>query len=167
MRSAPPKITSSAAGTGTRTALPPGREPRGTLARLVEVPAVLDQLGAECPHRGVLLGAVAARHEDHAARPGARAGEREALAVVAARRAAPAANPGPRLERVEQPQPAAHLERAGRRVVLVLYPELEPRARVEKRPGVLRRRRNHRVHPGGRALELRKAELDHVASAGF
>ena len=36
----------------------------GVLARLLEVAAVLDQLGAEAAHRGVLLGAVAVRHED-------------------------------------------------------------------------------------------------------
>ena len=63
-----------------------GGDPHRLLARRLEVVAVLDELGAERAHRRVLLGRIAARHEDAHREPGARAGEGEALAVVAARR---------------------------------------------------------------------------------
>ena len=63
-----------------------GRDDAGMLARLLEVAAVLDQLGAEAAHGGVLLAAVAVRHEDHDRHAERPAGVGEALAVVAARR---------------------------------------------------------------------------------
>src|SRR5438876_28272 len=47
---------------------------------------MLDQLGAESPHRGVLLGRIAERHHHRAGNAGAAAREGQRLAVVAVRR---------------------------------------------------------------------------------
>jgi hypothetical protein len=103
-----------------------GRNRGGVLASLLEVPAVLDHLGAEPSHRGVLLGAVAVRHEDHDRHPVRAAGVGEALAVVAARGGD---DPGDvwtlAHQTLEVDQPATHLERARGRVVLVLDPHLD------------------------------------------
>ena len=82
-------------------------------------------------------------------KPGAPAGERERLAVIAAGRADDADDVGPRaLEPVHIDEPAAHLEGAGRRVVLVLDHDLGAGRRGELRPRELRRRRHHRAHHG-------------------
>ena len=56
------------------------------LARLVEVAAELDQLGAVGAHRRVLLGIVAERRDDRARHALALHSERDRLAVVAGRR---------------------------------------------------------------------------------
>ena len=122
------------------------RERRRVLARLVEVAAVHDEIRAERLHRRVLVARVALRHDDRAAHAMPARGEGEALAVVAARRADDAGERGvARLERRQQVEAAAHLERAGRRVVLVLDPDLAARAAREQRPRVLRRGRHRRV----------------------
>ena len=62
------------------------REPRGLLARGLEILAVLDQLGSERPHGGVLLARIAVRRDDRDEEAEAPSGEGEALPVVAARR---------------------------------------------------------------------------------
>ena len=56
------------------------------LARRLIVGAKLDQLSAESSHRGILFGRVAQRNIDAHENIGARRGEGETLAVVAARR---------------------------------------------------------------------------------
>ena len=95
---------------------------------LVEVGAGHDQLGAEGLHGSVLLARVAARHEDRARNAGARRGQRDRLAMVAARRGDDAIELRPlRLRRVEIDDAAAHLEGADGRMVLVLDPHLRAR----------------------------------------
>ena len=107
-------------------------ERRGVLARGLEVVAVLDQLGAERAHRGVLLDRVAVRHDDRRrarrARCAANAIDWPWLPRVAL---TTPRSPGSRAQqRVEVDQPAAQLERADRRVVLVLDPRPARRARA-------------------------------------
>ncbi len=123
-----------------------GGDPHRFLARRLEVVAVLDELGAERAHRRVLLARIAARNIDAHREPGARAGEGEALAVVAARRRDDAfgVRVAP-LQRVDEGQPAAHLEGAGRIVVLVLDHRLGAEPPGDQRPGDRRRRRQRRA----------------------
>ena len=56
------------------------------LARLIEVAAELDDVGAERAHRGVLVRVVAERHDDRARHAFTLARERDRLTVVAGRR---------------------------------------------------------------------------------
>jgi hypothetical protein len=100
---------------------------------------------AQRAHRRVLLHRVAVRHDDGGGQAVAPRGEADRLAVVAAGGADDAAHGGLLArQRLEVGQAAAHLEGAGRRVVLVLDPHGRPAARAAG-PGVLRRRR----HDGG------------------
>ena len=124
-------------------------------ARLVEVAPVLDQLGAEGSHRRVLVAGIAVRNDDHAAQAVAARGVREALSMVASRRADDAGGALAALgHRAEQVESAANLEGAGRRVVLVLDPDLAAGATREQRPRVLRRRGHRRVDAPGRGFEV-------------
>ena len=61
-------------------------EPHGLLARLLKVVSVFDKLGAERPHRGVLLARIAVRDDNGDREAEAPPGEGEALAVIAAGR---------------------------------------------------------------------------------
>jgi len=63
-----------------------GGEALREFERFLKVAAVLDQFRAERAHRGVLFAAVAMRHDDRRAYPGARRRIRDTLAVIAARR---------------------------------------------------------------------------------
>ena len=138
-------------------------EPLRVLASRLEVMTLLDQNRAERAHRSVLVRAVAVRHDDRdvdAERP---TGERQALAVVAPRRADQ--RPGrqaasSRLTRVpiDVHQAATHLERAGRRVVLVLDPHLGTELVGQHRPGVLRGRRHVPVDERGGIVEFGQGE---------
>ena len=110
----------------------------GGLAGLVEVAAHLDQLGAKCPHRGVLLNRIAERADDgggDADTPGA---EGNGLAVVAARGGDDAVGQPVVLAALHGDDAAPHLEGADGRMVLVLDPDLAARLRSEQRPGILR-----------------------------
>ena len=92
-------------------------------------------------------------------KPARRAGKRERLAVIAARGADDAGRLRARaLEPVHIDEPAAQLEGAGRRVVLVLDEDLRAGRRRKLRPGILRRRRHHRAHDRQRRLHLGEAE---------
>src|SRR5205085_10791248 len=109
-----------------------GRELDRTGLRLVEVAAVLDQLGPERQDGGVLLDRIAVRHPDRQLHPGARAREGERLAVIAAGRADDARDMRTlAFEAVDVDKAAADLEGAGRRVVLVLDHDLDAGARLE------------------------------------
>ena len=101
--------------------------------------------GAERAHRGVLLGGVAPRDDDGDRKPEAPPGEGEALAVIAARRR----NQSGGVRRataklVDESQAAAHLEGAGRLMVLVLDDDLGAEPAREQRPGEGRRRAQRR-----------------------
>ena len=92
------------------------------VGRLEIVPG-FDEPRAEALHRPVLLDAVAVRHDDRRLEPEPRRGERDALPVIAGGRADDPANIRLRaLDLVEIDEPAADLEGADRRVVLVLDP---------------------------------------------
>jgi hypothetical protein len=85
--------------------------------------------------------------------------ERERLAVIAARRADHAVDMRPlALEPVEIDEPAAHLEGADRRVVLVLDHDFCADAGGEQRPNKLRRFRHRRAHDGQDRSELGESE---------
>ncbi len=108
---------------------------RRALARLVEIAAVLDQLGPERAHRRVLFRRIAIRYDDGAGNAVAARGEGEALSMVAARRADDAGQSRlARRQLCEQIESAADLECAGRRVVLVLHPDVAARAARQQRP---------------------------------
>src|SRR5262245_21079740 len=94
------------------------------LARLVEVAAELDQLGAIRAHRRVLLRVVAERHDDRAGNAFALTGERDRLAVIAGGRGDHTA-PFVGAETRDQVDAAADLERPGRVVVLVFDGDVE------------------------------------------
>src|ERR1700760_2421596 len=109
--------------------------PDRRLARLLEVAAALDQLGAEGGHRAVLLDRVALRYVDRDRQPVAAAGKRDALAVIAARRRDQPARLGMfALEPVDIDQAAAHLESARGCVVLVLDQDVGAETLREQRP---------------------------------
>ena len=101
----------------------------GELARMLEgrlkiVPG-LDQPCAKPLHRAVLLDAVAVRCHDRRCDPQPRRGECYALPVIAGGRGHHPAQVRLRAaQRVEIDEPAADLEGADRRVVLVLDPQL-------------------------------------------
>jgi hypothetical protein len=116
------------------------------LARLLEVVAVQDQLGAEPDHRRVLLGAVGVWRHDHDRHAVAAPGERQALAVVAARGRHDAAHVRAFAHHpVDVHESAANLERPRRRRVLVLDPYLGADRLGEQRPRILRGGRHRLV----------------------
>ena len=87
--------------------------------------------------------------------------------MVAAGRADHAAHMRPlALQAFHVDQPAAHLEGAGRRVVLVLHPDLGAAARRQQRPGVVRRRREGGVHQTGGSLERGQVEQTGLRNGG-
>src|SRR5581483_4191477 len=110
------------------------------LARLVEVAAVFDQLRAQRAHRRVLLGIVAERHDDRARYPFALTRERNRLPVIARRRGDDADAAFLGRQAANQVEAAAHLDRAGRVVVLVLDADVEAEFLVEQRMAQQRRR---------------------------
>src|SRR5262245_1184472 len=115
----------------------------------LEVVAMLDELRAERLHRRVLLAAVAMWNNDDGLQAVALRGKGDTLAVVTARGGDDPSNVWvAALQPVGVDETAAHLERAERRVVLVLHPDLRARARREQRPTMLRRRLHRLVHEG-------------------
>ena len=132
---------------------------------LVEIAAVLDQLGAQLAHRRVLFDGVAERHDDHAAQVVAPRREREALAVVAACCADDPLWPRRALgKQADEVEPAAHLERADRGMVFVLHPYLAAGALREERPRILRRRRHRGIDTKRSGFD--GGEIDHGVGAG-
>ena len=112
------------------------------LQRLLEVGAVHHEAGAEGLGRGVLVRRVALGHDDGHRHPGGSARESQALAVVPATRGDHALRlPGPGQVGHEGQAPA-HLERAGRVVVLVLDPGLGPGRLLQKGPAAGRSHRH-------------------------
>ena len=98
------------------------RQCHRVLAAGLEVRAVLDQLRTQCAHGGVLLAAVAVRHDDQRGHAVTRSGKGDGLAVVATGGADDAgrallARRHAGHQAVEVHQPAAQLERADRGVV--------------------------------------------------
>ena len=87
----------------------------------LKVLAMLDQFGAERAHGAVLLDRITLRHIDHGRNAVAAGREGKALPVIAARGGNDPGRVRPLpLQPVEIDQPAAHLEGADRRVVLML-----------------------------------------------
>ena len=96
------------------------REPLAVLARVVEIAAVEDELGAEAAHRGDLDRVRLLRDADRRPHAEEAGGVGDRLAVVAGRGGDHAALPLVCAELRDQVDPAAHLEGADRLVVLVL-----------------------------------------------
>ena len=125
----------------------------------VEITAMLDQPGAKRHHRSVLLAAVAARdHDSHGnARPLPGIGKR--LAMVATGRRDYSTHLGATsAQPVEEGQPATDLERPGRRMVLMLDPDLTAGAGGQEWPGIACGRRKSRVNDLSGFFELGQGE---------
>ena len=116
-------------------------------ARLVEVAPMLDQRRAERAHRGVLRRRIAERDDDRAREAVTARGEREALAVVAARRADHAG----RARAADLREPPNEIEAPATLNAPVgvwfscLTQTSVPARCGDERPGDLRRRRHRRV----------------------
>ena len=135
-------------------------ERRGVRFRFVEITAVHDELRAERAHRGVLLRRVAFGHDDRRAQSGPRRGERDALPVVPARRADEPRHVRRALaQRRDVRQPAAHLERAERRMVLVLEPQLDAEPLAQQRPAKRGRDGHDVAHERRRAVDVGERQL--------
>ena len=135
----------------------------GLLARGLEILAMFDKIGAERPHGAVLLDRIAVRHVDRDRHAIAPRGVGEALAVIAARGRD---NPGCRgplaLEPIDIDKPAAHLEGAGRRVVLVLDDNIGAEPLGKQRPAMRRRRRHRRADDAVGAFQVRSLEGQNI-----
>src|SRR3981189_1427654 len=132
----------------------------GFLACRLEILAVLDKLGAKSAYRAILLDRIAMRNIDRHRKAVTACRKRETLAVIAARRRNDPGRAGPfTLQAVEVDQSAAHLESAGRRVVLWLDHNAGAEPLGELRPGIGRRRRHRLTYDFVRALEL--SEIKH------
>ncbi len=138
----------------------------GVFACCLEVLAVLHELRAERAHGVVLLAAVAYGDHDRGRDLVLAGGKGDRLPVVAARRADHALRLRAIREFVEVHQAAAQLERADRRVVLVLEPDLGAQARCERRPQVLRRGLHVAVDEVGGFLELVEGGEAHGTGTG-
>lgn len=137
------------------------RDAARLVLRLVEIVSELHEFRAERCDRRVLIGRVTARHVDGRPQAGARRGEGDRLAVIAAGGGDDATHlrmGGAQPIKINEPTP--NLERAGRRVILVLHPHSAAGAAGEFRPRVLRGRRHDGVHQRGRTLELGRIEGD-------
>ena len=125
----------------------------------LEVFAMLDQIGAEAPHRPVFLRAVAMRHHNRGREAVPGGGESHGLPEVSPRRGREA--PDPRIPRdlpVDIIQGAADFERSDRGVIFVLHPEFASGARVEERPRDLRSRgAQTRIDSGRNRLDFETA----------
>ena len=123
------------------------RDPRGDRAAVVEIVAGDDQLRAKTFHRGILLHRVALRNDDDRRNAVPRGGDGDGLAVIAAGRRHDAFRQlAGAAQRVEIDEPAAHLECAGRGMVLVLDEDFDPGPLLKERPGIGRCRRHERAH---------------------
>src|SRR5262245_20924218 len=141
-----------------------GRNPYGSFLCLVEVSAMLDELGADCAHRRVFLSRVAVRHYDRHSNAGVCSGESQRLAVVTARGGHDPSHLRPRaLESVKIDNAATQLEGTYRRVVLVLYDDFHTGQRLEQRPSILWRRRNDRANQRNHVVKL--SECKHLDSS--
>jgi hypothetical protein len=127
---------------------------------------MLDEPRTERPHRGILLDAVAPGDDDRDRDLEAAPGISERLSVIAPRRRNDAGE-GRFLppQAFEMDEPAAHLKGASRCMILVLDPHLAACPRGEQRPGIVRRRRQCRVHLPRRRLQFVKTE--HQFSSRF
>ena len=114
----------------------------GMLESILEVAAMHHQIGAEGAHGGVLLAAVALGHHHRHPLAGLPRGIGDGLAVIAARRSHHALG----LALCHVGQPAADLEGADGRVVLMLDPDFGAGALCEKGPDPLRSRREGAVN---------------------
>ena len=115
------------------SARPSSRAPLASHARLIEIPAELDQGGSECAYRSVLVRIVAERHDHHARNAVHAGGERDRLPVIAGARRNHATYALIRRQRRDEIEAAADLEGARRIVVLVFDLEFEPRFGSQQR----------------------------------
>src|SRR6266704_2939251 len=131
------------------------RAPIGFLACRLKILAVLDQLGAKSTYRAILLDRIAVRNIDRHRHAVTACRKRETLSMIAARRRNDPGRVGPfTLQAVEVDQPAAHLESAGRGMVLMFDDDRGTETMRQQRPGMRRRRRHSLPHDLVRAFEL-------------
>ena len=129
------------------------------LLGLIEVAAVFNELGAEGAHCRILLGRIAVRHHDRRGNSGALRRKGKRLAMIAARGRDDALDLRPLASQpIHVDHAAAHLERANRRVILMLDEDIGARAFRKARPRVLRRRRHGRSHDRQCGLNFREGE---------
>ena len=124
------------------------------LAGGVEVLPVLDQLGAERPHRSELDRIGVLGDADPGGDPEEPRGVRDRLPVVAGRRRDQPAPPLLLAELRHEVHAAADLERADRLVVLVLHPDLGAEQLVETRVRIERCRPEMRADPPARLEDV-------------
>ncbi|MNY46659.1 hypothetical protein D3C86_1818580 [compost metagenome] len=111
----------------------------GLDACLVEVLAILDQLGTQGTHGGIFLQGVALRHHDDDRQTNAARSQGQALAMVAARgRYQPAYTRQAFTQCLDIQQATADFEGTGRRMVFMLDPDLTPQPLGQAWPCILR-----------------------------
>jgi len=120
---------------------------RSVLVRLLEIIAKLDEISAKRSHRGILLRAVTVWNHDDGPQTRTFCRKSDALAMIATRggdystqRRLTAA------QTLHINKSAAYFERAQRRMILVLYPDIRADSRGQQRPVDLRRRRDRPVY---------------------
>jgi len=125
---------------------------------------VLDQFGAERPHRAVLFDRVAVRHADRGPQAVTGRGKGETLAVIATRGGDDSRRVGLlALQAFHIDEPAAHLEGTDRRMVLVLDHHARAKPLGKQGPGVRRRRRHRLPHHLVCAFEV--PEIKHLLAS--
>ena len=138
-----------------------GRQLLRVLASGLVVVSTLDHSCAEPAHRRILVRVVARWHHDRHRHAGRATRVSQALAMVSGRRGDDAARLTALAAPMEVGEAAPHLERTGRRVVLVLDPHLRAELLGEQGPGVLRRRWHMRAHDVYRGMQVGEFE-DHA-----
>jgi hypothetical protein len=139
-----------------------GGDLQRVFARLLEIGANFEQLGAKGTHGGVLLDRIPKRDEDLRAQAMAASGKCDRLAMVATRRSEHAAQTRFTPDQcIHVDQAAAHLEGPQWCVVLMLDPGFGTERLVEQRPGVLRRGRHRLVDDGRSGVELGEGGQEH------
>jgi hypothetical protein len=126
---------------------------------------VFDKIGTESPHGAIFLDRIAVRHKDRHRHAITARREGDTLAVISPGRRNQSGDARPlALQAVDIDEPAAHLEGAGRRMVLVFNNGRRAEPLRQQRPSVSRRRRHRRADDVVRAFQL--PEIKHRCTNG-
>ena len=124
--------------------------------------AMFDQGCAERSHGRIFFQRIAVGDDDRGLEPRGSGGAHLRLAVIATGCGDDAGDMRVRTaEPVDLGDRPAHLERPGRRVIFMLYPEFASRARGQQRPGILRGWRHLGMDHRGSGTERSKGEICH------
>jgi hypothetical protein len=135
-------------------------DPVSDLGCRLEVVSVFYDFDAEGAHGGVFFSAVAVWNYDRGVDTIFARRVPDRLAVVASRRRNYSRRLSPFAKEVlEVNEATAHLERSGRRVILVLRPDGCPYPLLEERPPVLRRGRHRLIDQSGGGLQFSERGL--------